>query len=123
MLATGIRTSLRARSWPKQPARILSSKLKQGFGRLGPQYSVHIRYECSSRISESILPSFMGTVREAYARRLAQHFHEGASVYAYVDPSRPERSVLLPGVELREWSLIGITALVTVGASIAAFAL
>lgn len=124
MMASGMRSSLLAQKWPRHAGEVLRSTFKRAMGRLGPQYSVHVDYSYSigtPRVGACILPSFMGTLREPYARKLAQHFHEGARITVYVDPTNPQRSVLLPGVERREWFLLGMMALVTLGAFVAAF--
>src|SRR5687767_7193010 len=121
MLTAGIRTGLFAGRRPQQAAKVTRSTMRSKLYRYGYHHYVEVSFDYSvdgPRAGTCILPSFLGTSREHYARRLFAHFHEGASVIAYVNPKRPERAVLLPGVEHREWALLIIMIIVTVGSAV-----
>ena len=124
LLAKGIYHTIRAKNWPKHTAKILYSNLTRRTARMGPQYYVHVRYEYSVgslRTGTCVLPSFLGTSRGDYTKRLLYHFREGANLSVSVDPLHPERAVLIPSSENREWALLGLMIFVASGAMWAAF--
>jgi hypothetical protein len=118
-----IRIALQARRWPARPATVLDSNVTRQMARIGYVYTVRVRVEYAlgrNRTASAALPSQFGTTRARYARRLSQFFHVGASVPIYVDPTKPDVAVLLPGVELRDWCVLALVLFVGVGGLVAA---
>ena len=119
-----MRRSLHARRWESHPAKVIYSNLTRQPSRLGYVYTLRVSVTYSvdiPRTTTAALPSPFGTTREGYAMRLTQFFHLGATVPVYVDPRRPDIAILLPGVELRDWLLLGLMSCTATGALFAAF--
>jgi hypothetical protein len=124
LLAGPMRAKLQASAWPQHPATITHSVLTRKIARLGPQFYVQVKFTYSAdgpRSGACVLPSHWGTSRENYARRLASHFRQGATVMVHVDSRHPARAELLPGLDGREWAMLFLMIFVAVGAGAGAF--
>jgi hypothetical protein len=120
-----MRRSLHARYWPVHPATVIECTVKRQYAKGSVIFTLRVRATYTVDVIRTVsasLPSLFGTSRGGYAHRLTQFFKVGATVPVYVDPQRAEVAILLPGVEWKEWFLLGLSACTGTGALIAALA-
>lgn len=112
--------ALNSADWPQVTGSVRSAEVKRGCGRQRDSYELQVHYDYSvnglehhsTRVEFS--RGYCGA--EAGAIKLGKSFIPGAAVTVYVDPTEPDRAVLLPGkVDVLMYLKVAVAALTVLG--------
>ena len=103
MFGSGFVQSLRSRSWIRVRGRITSAGVSKQTSSDGPSSfvpAVRYQYQVEGRLLSGERIGFIdiGARHPGVAEKVLARYPVGAEVDVYVDPLRPTRSVLTPGV-------------------------
>ena len=114
---------LRTRLWPCLPGVVLVAEVvTTRNGRHGPSFRPRVRYsyQVADRTfeSERIAFALLDSRRYAEAERCIGSLHTGSAIPVYVNPSRPDVSVLVSGLTHNNWHLL-LIGVILIGGSVA----
>jgi hypothetical protein len=103
-----------SRHWPSVTGFVLNSKFEKNPGSGNDvSYVAEIKYSYEI-VGKTYTNDDLGYEREAAdddVRSLIQEHPDGSKITVYYDPSRPSRSIVIPGLGLMHWVLCAISAM------------